>query len=230
MIKYDKSKPLISLHIPKTGGTSFTEVLRNWYGDNLYLHYSHLYDDRVPRKFKIKEGFLFKKYKPGVCIHGHFNMNMKQGAVHYYPFVDQFITILRDPFKKMLSNYHFTKLQVDRGEYVIPQRLKMLELTLEEYVSTKRNSYFNFFPRKINRKNYRELIDKYFIYIGLMEDYQTSVDILSDKLGFESIPVPHKNSTKKEVAISDWAKQEFNRNHEFEYEVYNYVKENYKNW
>ena len=38
MIPYDPSQPLVSLHIPKTGGTSFTKVLEQWFGDRIYLH------------------------------------------------------------------------------------------------------------------------------------------------------------------------------------------------
>src|SRR5262245_8731415 len=97
---YDPEKPLISLHIPKCGGTSFRAVLQHWFGPNLYRHCFYERLTKPPRKYDL-EG--------GMCIHGHFNRKRQIGVSDYYPEVDQFITILRDPFEMTVSRYFYAK-------------------------------------------------------------------------------------------------------------------------
>ncbi len=64
MIPYDPSQRLVSLHIPKTGGTSFTKVLEQWFGDRIYLHYPDL-----PHLTRLAPN------QPGLLAHGHFNID-----------------------------------------------------------------------------------------------------------------------------------------------------------
>jgi len=109
MKRYEKEYPLISIHIPKAGGTSFTSVLRTWFGKRLYLHYFDPKHGTMPRKRNIKPGFFKRRFQKGVCIHGHFNKMRGFGVQDYYPEVNQFITVLRNPLELALSNYYYLK-------------------------------------------------------------------------------------------------------------------------
>src|SRR5215468_759555 len=101
MRPYNKDKPLISLHIPKCGGSSFHAVLERWFGMGLYLHYFRgpLNEER-PRKYELKSG---------TCVHGHFSRRRKTGVLDYYPEAEQFIIIVRDPFEMAVSYYFYAK-------------------------------------------------------------------------------------------------------------------------
>jgi hypothetical protein len=100
MRKYITEKPLFSIHIPKTAGTSFQKILKCWFGDDLYLHYFDEKNNKMPEKYILKSG---------LCIHGHFNKKRGFGVFDYYPEADQFITIIRDPLELHLSNFFFVK-------------------------------------------------------------------------------------------------------------------------
>lgn len=70
--KYDKEKPVISIHIPKCGGSSVRRVLKKWYKRKLYLHYFNEPKRKMPKKYNLKSLFG-RNYKRGICIHGHYN-------------------------------------------------------------------------------------------------------------------------------------------------------------
>ncbi|MBW1940370.1 MAG: sulfotransferase family 2 domain-containing protein [Deltaproteobacteria bacterium] len=106
MKKYDSTIPLISIHIPKCAGTSFAEILTAWFGRGFLQHYPDEKNNKSPKKHNI---YIGKHFKPRLCIHGHFNNNRGNGVQDYYPNVDQYIMILRDPFEVYLSNYFYVK-------------------------------------------------------------------------------------------------------------------------
>ena len=39
MKQYDRNKPLFAIHIPKTAGAGFREILKAWYGEKLLYRY-----------------------------------------------------------------------------------------------------------------------------------------------------------------------------------------------
>ena len=116
MKTYDPKKPLISIHIPKCAGSSFLDVLVSWFGKSFYQHYHNEKLDKHPRKHSLYTGLFKKKFKYGMCIHGHFNNARGNGVRDYYPELDQFITIIRNPFDLHISNYFYVKQLAQKGE------------------------------------------------------------------------------------------------------------------
>ena len=101
---YESSQPLIFIHIPKTAGVSVTEIFNGWYGDRLLLHYHDEVAEKMPAKYDLKS--IHDALLP-ICIYGHFNRKRGFGLEDYYPDINQFITILRDPFERAISGYFF---------------------------------------------------------------------------------------------------------------------------
>ncbi len=103
---YDPSKLLISLHVPKTAGTSFCTTLKSWFGeDRLRLHYRGADADPVRHAGIGAQA----------CVHGHFNRVRGIGALAYYPEAQQFITFLRDPFSRFVSQWRYLHFQRRSG-------------------------------------------------------------------------------------------------------------------
>ena len=102
--EYNHQKGLISLHVPKTGGTSFTTIVRDWFSESFYS----FYPERDPE-------CIHTKLRAGSCIHGHFNRRLGYGSEAIYPDADQFIAILRDPVLQQISMYHYKMQRYSRG-------------------------------------------------------------------------------------------------------------------
>lgn len=224
MKPYNSKEPLIFIHIPKCAGTSIIRILRKWFGEKGLAHYYRKYEALLPVKHRLE---------PGVCIYGHFNNERGFGVKDYYPGVTQFVTFLRDPLEMAKSNYFFWKKK--RREI----RIKLGQLKPGDYYDyTDIDDYFRkrprstilkFMPYELNKKNFIEILEKYFIYIGIVEDIQTSIDHLAEKLNFPSIKVERLNIAERNEELCEGLKREFLKNNQLEYAIYNYALTKYKN-
>jgi len=103
---YDAARPLFSLHVPKTAGTSFRSDLEAWFGrERMAFHYRGDQGEPPPRA----------SLRPGLCVHGHFNRLRGIGVRQYYPQADQFVVLLRDPFDRFVSTWRYLHFQVRSG-------------------------------------------------------------------------------------------------------------------
>lgn len=101
---------IVSVHIPKTGGVSFREVLAELAGGHLVLDY----DDRPlsprPRWRALRERLRRPQLPPGTrVVHGHFVAG-KYGRSHPEA---RFVSWLRDPVERLASHYHYWQREPD---------------------------------------------------------------------------------------------------------------------
>ena len=219
MIAYDPGKPLISLHIPKCAGQSFRPVLEKWFANRFFIHYFQQYN-ALPPKHPLK---------PGICIHGHFDQTRGYGVMDYYPEVDQFITVLRDPLEAAISNYFFWKTkarirQLRIGKITVGSDHDYRNID-DFFCKRPRSNMLNFMPREMTKENYREILETKFVWIGLMENLQAHVDVLAKTLGFPEVVVERLNTANRDEELSSGARRDFIENSSLEFEIYRYVKE-----
>lgn len=229
MKRYDPKKPLISIHIPKCGGTSFSEVLKRWFGRGYLEHYHDERRNKHPQRYNLFQDPYRKHFIPNICIHGHFNNERGNGAERYYPAVDQYITIIRDPFELHLSAYFFRKRREKENKGSVywggePHPIIANNWSLGDYLrECKKSCLLSFFPPEISTENYRKILEERYIYIGLTKDLQGTVAGLANILGFPSLPVSEKNISEREEPIPPGAMEEFIENNRLEMSIYEYV-------
>ena len=227
MRPYDPNKPIIVSHIPKTAGTSVRELFAKWYGGNLLLHYK---DGKRPAKHDLVNPPIAGK---PVAIYGHFTRNRGMGIEKYYPEVEQFVTIFREPLDRAISGYFFkTRDPIMRRAFWGTSRL-----TLDQYVSQRPNKFIlsqhgridNFLPLGINRSNFKDVLHSHFVEVGVANKLSESMRRIAKKLGFEFDPndLEHLNTSKRTAEVSHDAAAIFKKHHEFEYDIYNYVNSLY---
>ena len=227
MKSYDANKALISLHIPKAGGTSLGNILRQWYGGNFHQHYCDEKNNRKPPRHDLR---------PGACIHGHFNARRGFGVRDYYPEAGQFITMLRDPFEIVVSRFFYEKQRASRQESFRDGKPLVLPPDINQYLEGEilkadyHPNLLDYMPAEMTPDNFKDVVQSSFIYIGIMEDFDLSVVKLSERLGKPLQPLQHLNPAERFAAAETRYKIIFMEAHPLEYALYNYVLENYKHW
>ncbi len=225
---YDPSQPLISVHVPKCAGTSFYDVLRNWFKSGFLRHYPNERTGAEPTRHSLA---WRKLLRIPVCIHGHFNFQRGSGFDAYYPGSTQIITIVRDPWELNISNYFYGKRRLHQGKLYRSGRNIAEEYpeTLREYLCKQNKSFIpSFFPKEMNLGNFRDILEERYLFVGTSEDLSGSVQQLADLLGYKPPIVKHLNPSQwdEASALEDLGslKSRFHDNNELAYAIYNYAR------
>lgn len=181
---------MISIHIAKTGGRSFFEILRNEYGDAL--------DPRFKRKhyFPPREniGRLIDRIPPNIrVIHGHlFYSDVKEIHLAMQP---KIITWMREPVERVISNYYFLMRQL-RTDHRHAQK-HMIDFTLLEYARESRRNKMSLYLEGIEPEK--------LFFIGFQENFQDDLEELAGRLGWQKpLPQVHLNSAGDEEEKEDF--------------------------
>jgi hypothetical protein len=225
MRTYNPYLPLVSLHIPKCAGTSFDYVLKKWFGKKLLRHYFNRQCGTLPKKHSLKHPLFFWLFNSDLCIHGHFNRARGFGIDDYYPNTQQFITILRDPFDQAVSLYFFVKGLKPQNSGIINE--SPAPASLEEYLINEESTIPLYFPMEMTTGNYVEFIEKHFVYIGVLENLQTSVNNLASRLKKVQVKIPHYNKNDKTIVIEneDFMRKLHRERNPFAYMLYDYARD-----
>lgn len=163
---------LISIHIPKTGGKSFYELLKEQYKEKL--------DTRFLRK-----QFFDDKKKDDSCLIDNLqeHATVMHGHLWYYHVQEihekhhsKIITWLRDPVDRVISNYYF-QMGMIRENKNHPLREKY-NLNIIDYALDGITNKIYKYLRGI------ELEELYFV--GFQEHYNESLQMLSKKLNWSN--------------------------------------------
>jgi hypothetical protein len=181
MRSYDPTLPLISLHIPKTAGTSLRTTLTEWFGTPQVLFHYRGAQGEAPTRFELQAG---------QCVHGHFNRVRGIGALDYYPQARQFVTFLRDPFARFISQWRYLHFQQRMGVAVPalddnPSFADWFERRAQAMAAG--DDPFSFLaqlPWPVPADNPASVFDIDYVAVGIMEDYDASVRVLAAALGF----------------------------------------------
>ena len=145
---------LLSVHIPKTGGVSFRNMLKESYGSGFVLNYWEVTDawGRVP-----------EAPATAACIHGHF---VAHELADRFP-AAQLATWVRDPVERVASSYYHRLRDPDPRNYV-SRMIHEQQLSLLEFAELReaRNEMAWFMGRKWPED---------FAFIGVTEHFAESM-------------------------------------------------------
>lgn len=192
----NKGLELISIHIPKTAGTSFRNTLKQNYGEKEVIRLDIPFQGRV----KINQ----KQYKKDTLppkvrvIHGHFSAAMLQNT---FPAIDEsvpYITWLRNPVDRVVSNFYYLEKQLkeilSKKDYNF-NILKRMQKNLLEYAA---------FPANQNRiakfLNGTELSQ--FLFVGIQEHYSEDLGQLANLLDWSNTEEYKHNITGTDYGLS----------------------------
>ena len=155
---------LVSIHIPKTGGTTLREsVLKPALGDRLKMDYG---DKPLATEVSVRNEFALAFEPPPDlasrydCIHGHFL------ATKYLSnkFPCQFAVWFRDPVQRMVSRYFDG--QRTEGSLVTPGMSLAEFCQIKKFHNTYASYLWNFSLDRLD-------------FVGIVEDYDHSLAVFS---------------------------------------------------
>jgi len=175
---------LISIHIPKTAGRSFLDILNQEYGSNLVEHFNR---KDFPKSEPEKEELFLQQLKPETkVIHGHFKYSHIRGIQQKTD--AKVVVFLRDPVERVISNYFFFMKRIEENPDDTELQARKDESLLEyaDRPDTQNRLYQWLEGAKIE--------DVFFI--GFVEQYEKDVQALAEKLGWGNVKVPRVNDNR----------------------------------
>ncbi|WP_161575440.1 sulfotransferase family 2 domain-containing protein [Beggiatoa leptomitoformis] len=178
---------LISVHIPKTAGTSLGTALTQVFGDKLLLDYADkpLSDTLIHRYTRLQHR-LQLKYKPQVitnnyhAVHGHFIAD-KYAVLGEKA---QFCTFFREPLARLVSHYQHWQRNPDLKNSMCRQLITQ-QLSITAFAKlTKQRHFYRLFCGTIPVEHFH--------FVGLTEAYTDSI-ALFNKLFNLQLPVLVEN-------------------------------------
>jgi hypothetical protein len=208
-------KHVLFVHIPKTAGTSFRVAAEKYFGqDNTFYDYSSNaletsaeILEKVYNKNDLYALYTFLNQHPQSFLSGHFNINK------YAPLYDalNIVTFVREPVSQVLSHYNHFKNNYgyDKG--------------LLEFAEEKRF-------RNVQSRNLRTLDVRLYGFIGLTEEYNTSIDLFNTLFN-TSLPHMHMNEKSLDsLSVKDIGKEDMEKIKKLnmqDIELYNTVKKQF---
>jgi hypothetical protein len=172
---------LISVHLPKTAGSSFLSAIVGHYGDRLVQDYGDRPINRATfnRNFNAVQGCLLNmgsrsRFREIDCIHGHF-LPLKYTLLSA-PTQKQFVVWMRDPVERLASHYLYWVRNynpIDAGN--LHRRVVEEKWTLERFClgPEMRNVYSKFFwGFPLARFN----------FVGITEFYDSEMEYFSENI------------------------------------------------
>lgn len=190
---YDPRHPLISLHVPKTAGTSLRSALAQWFPGRLLGHYPRIPTGENPPRHTLAGP---------ICIHGHFNAERGRGVDDYYPEARQFIVFLREPFDRFLSLY----FHLERHNPGPPRSFAtFFEDEAADHAAGGGSSYKWYFPHAPDVAAITADMASRFVFVGVSERYGASLVALARALGRRPVAETFENRAPRSgERYDDW--------------------------
>lgn len=196
-------KTIIFLHIPKTGGSTFHTILRrNYPVKNTYNVFGSDLSHREVQDFIQKPD----SEKTGLqLIKGH----MPYGLHEFIPGESTYITFLRDPIERVISQYYYVKKNPNHEHYakVHKGNMSLAEFVESGVITGMNNGQCRFLTGSVKRLPYNKTdgiyeeakanLDKNFSWVGITERFDDSILTLQNTLGWSHLPVYIKQNVSK---------------------------------
>lgn len=189
MDKIANNIELVSLHIPKTAGTSFRSILLENVSERNFAKVDIFNSGRI----KVNDQYFSgnKLHRKVKAIHGHFPYRVLHDRFAIAPNA-QLITWLRNPVERVLSNYYFLKsiLQARINEQEDENLLERFGKTLEEFVSHPEN-------QNVMSNFLEEAPLESFAFIGIQDEFETELVRLKNTMNWVVANKEHNTTQNK---------------------------------
>jgi hypothetical protein len=207
-------KTLIFMHIPKTSGTTFLYLLYKQY--KYHTEVLNLYHSK-----QLPQTGVSKEIK---CIIGHHQFGIHRGLNK--PF--NYVTFLRDPVDRVISDYFFTKKfhNLDFESYL------KLDNNLKGYNPNEKQTRWAAGNNLADIELAKSNLAKYFPIVGLTDMFDESLFLMKHQFGWGDISYKKENvnqSRLKKQEISSEIIKQIKKNNQLDLQLYKWAKKRLTN-
>lgn len=212
--KISNNIDIVSIHIPKTAGTSFRNILKSHFGDNAVVRL----DIKPGKKLVLLENQLLESEKLSEeikIIHGHMYFKDIANIFELHKKV-KYITWLRDPVERVISNYFYLK---SRLEEELDEESKGLNI-----LSKMQRTLIEYARDNVNRNRMSKFLKgaeiSKFDFVGIMEHYNQDLDYFAELIGIKEIHNFHHNPTSMKKDVPEDIRKEIEELNHDDIELY----------
>jgi hypothetical protein len=204
---------LIHLHIPKTAGITFREIISQQYHPR--AHYK-IDGERISESVAQFKALPEARRAEIRLLTGH----MPFGLHEFLPRRSLYITLLRSPVQRLLSHYYFvlrqpnhylhsavTLQKMSLGDYIRSGLSPELDNGQTRYISGSLDLPFGACAREHVELAKRNLL-KHFAIVGLVEGFDETLLLAKKRFGWESVFYTRKNVTEGRLRQDQLARSE----------------------
>ena len=204
---------IISLHIAKTGGKTFVNLMKDLYGNEKVIRFRKVKYEVLNNDYSIElknEASIFN------VLHGHFLYNEVKD-IHLNSNA-KVITWLRDPVERVISRYFYLQKRIEQDPNHIQKEKKDMGLLNYAALPSQRNVMSQY----VNGIAIENLF-----FIGILEYFDQSIEEFKQLFNFTNkVEIPWDNNNqeyKSKYAVSQEERNEILNLNKKDLELYNMV-------
>lgn len=228
------ARPIVFLHIPKTAGMTFHEILADQYRDRKHMLFYQI------SYAKLYEGLVLKKKLSLGVIRGH----LLYGFHHLMPVEPVYLTLLRNPITRTISGYEFIKKKTDHPFHkeIIDKNYSLYEFLSKKMVPNFDNMHVRFLCGDnsmpfgaVNESHLsqakKNLMEKHVLF-GITEKFDESIMYFKRELGW-TMPYYIKMNVATHVSseneLDDATRKEVLKCNDYDIQLYEFARDLFEN-
>lgn len=230
----------IFLHMPKTGGSTLQEIIQRQYSAQSTYEIDGSGMAALQRSIDGLRSMNERELNELSCIKGH----MPYGAHRFFEKPSVYVTMLRHPYERAVSDYYFARNTANHGLY---DHVRGGNLSLEAFLDLRKeqglaNIYCRLLGEAIDWGNVADLplevgpealdlakrnINDNVAVVGLTELFDASLLIMRNMLNWGDVHYVRRNVTRDKPPSASYTKRELRALFDFTYldlELYSFAR------
>jgi hypothetical protein len=195
---------VVFLHVPKTGGTTFVQILERHFPARAVLHTNGVQLDTLRHRL---DPVTPAQRAQVALLHGH----VSYGAHTLFPGPAVYLTLLREPVDRFVSTYYFERESAaPLHEFLVRTNLSLAEFTVCDEARRYHDLQVRLLAGEAAPGEPEDLlaraklhVEQHFKLVGLIERFDESVLLCGRRMGWRNLFSAKVNVTRERPRLAE---------------------------